>query len=70
MENAYLAKIEHAVQAVDKWLEKIGKLANSRKYDLGADRKNFILSHLGEKFDATAEAVRGKTAEVEKFKLS
>lgn len=69
LEKAYHAKVEHAVQSVDKWLDKLAKLGTSRKYDLGDARKDAILEHIADKFQTTSDKMKGQIEEVEAFKL-
>ena len=70
LEAAHIEKVQKCVQNVDKWMNKLAKVVSSRKYDIGTDKKEFIVQHLNKKNLSTVEIVRGKKLEVEQFKLT
>ncbi len=65
----YVAKVEHQVANVDKWLGKLAKSCHHRKYDLGDDVRDRITDHITAKTAAAAKKIAGVPEEVERFKL-
>ena len=73
LETAYIEKLQHYVQNVDKWLERVAKAASSKNsvtYNLGEERKEQIITHLSKKLSTSVEVMRGKKVVGEKFKLN
>jgi len=69
LEQVYYTRVERYVQNVDKWLEKLAKTSSSRKYNLGDDRKTFIMTHLDQKVDEAMQVIKGVKLSETKFKL-
>ena len=63
------AEVEHQIESVAKWMDKLGKAMSSRKYPMSPAQKQFALEYLEKVQDKFVGTISGTVEAKPDFKL-
>ncbi len=67
LETAYIEKVEHSMERIVMWSQKLSKLVASKKGYLTDDDKQKLIKDYGEVAEATLEAMQSRETKSETF---